>query len=332
MTAYTVSAPGRLNLRSIGSFHVGGQRKTLRGLPVEEIRLAVGAAARTVDPNGSYMSGQMYVQYYLQQQAVSPWPIVLWHGGGMTGANWEATPDGRPGWLQRLLESGFDVYVCDAVERGRAGWSRWPDIYQHPPLFRTMEEGWDMFRMGPAHADGRAEPKAHAGQQFPTDAFEAFAAQWVPRWADHEAMTLQAYEAFLEKIGPCVLMAHSQGGGLALTMATRRPDLLKAVVAVEPSGAPQELPQTPTYPAYLMVWGDHVHEHPVWCKYRARVDEHQQQLRAIGAKAETLDLPQRGIAGNSHFPMLDRNSDQVLDGILQWLTPLTHHTPQESKK
>ncbi len=330
MTACTLSAPGRLNLRSVGSFHIGGQRKTLRGLPLEHVRLAVGAAPRTVDPNGSYVSGQMYVQYYLQQHAVSPWPIVLWHGGGMTGANWESTPDGRPGWLQRLLEMGFDVYVCDAVERGRAGWSRWPDIYQHAPLFRTLEEGWDMFRLGPAQADERGGLQVHPGQQFPTEAFEAFAAQWVPRWADHEAMTLRAYEAFLEKIGPCVLMAHSQGGGLALTMATQRPEWLKAVVAIEPSGAPHELPATPAGPAYLMVWGDHVHDHPVWCKYRARVDAHQQQLCALGASAQTLDLPQRGITGNSHFPMLDRNSDQVLDAILQWLRPLTRPSTQET--
>lgn len=331
MTAQTLSAPGRLNLRSVGSFHIGGQRKTLSGLPVEQVRLAVGAAPRTVDPNGSYVSGQMYVQYYLQQQADSKWPIVLWHGGGMTGANWESTPDGRPGWLQRLLERGFDVYVCDAVERGRAGWSRWPDIYQQPPLFRTMEEGWDMFRMGPAQTEGQSEPIMHQGQQFPVDSYEAFVAQWVPRWADHEAMTLRAYEAFLEKIGPCVLIAHSQGGGLALTMATRRPDLLKAVVAVEPSGAPHELPAETACPAYLMVWGDHVHDHPVWKKYRARVDEHQQQLSTIGAKAETLDLPQRGIAGNSHFPMLDRNSDQVLDEVLHWLNPLTITSTLETK-
>lgn len=332
MTVHAVSAPGRLNLSSIGSFHIGGQRKTLHGLPVEQVRLAVGAAARTVDPNGTYVSGQMYVQYYVQQQAVCSLPIVLWHGGGMTGANWESTPDGRPGWLQRLLESGFDVYVCDAMERGRSGWSRWPDIYQHPPLFRTMEEGWDMFRMGPAQVDGKAGPQAHPGQQFPTEAFEAFVAQWVPRWADHEGMTLQAYEAFLEKIGPCVVMAHSQGGGFALTMATRRPDLLKAVVAIEPSGAPQALPQAHDLPAYLMVWGDHVDDHPVWSKYRARVDEHQRQLTAIGAKAETLDLPQCGVNGNSHFPMLDRNSDQVLNGILNWMTSLTFHTTQESMK
>ena len=323
MTAHDPSAPGRLNLRSVGSFHIGGQRKTLQGLPVEQVRLAVGAAPRNVDPNGSYVSGQMYVQYYLQQQPTSQWPIVLWHGGGMTGANWESTPDGRHGWLQRLLECGFDVYVCDAVERGRAGWSRWPDIFQQPPLFRTMEEGWDMFRMGPAQTVDQDEPLVHPGQQFPVEAYEAFVAQWVPRWANHESMTLQAYETFLEKIGPCVLMAHSQGGGLALTMATRRPDLLKAVVAVEPSGAPHDLPTTPACPAYLMVWGDYVHDHPVWNKYRARVDEHQQQLNAMGVQVATLDLPKLGVAGNSHFPMLDRNSDQVLEKILHWLNSLS---------
>lgn len=332
MKTGTRSSPGHLNLRGVGSFHIGGQRQTLRGLPVEQIRLAVGAAPRAVDPNGSYVSGQMYVQYYLQQQALAPWPIVLWHGGGMTGANWESTPDGRPGWLQRLLERGFDVYVCDAVERGRAGWSRWPDIYQQAPLFRTMEEGWDMFRIGPAPTGDETEPKAYPAQQFPVDAFEAFAAQWVPRWANHEEMTLRAYEALLEKIGSCILVAHSQGGGLALTMAARRPELLKAVVAVEPSGAPHELPSSAACPAYLTVWGDHIQDHPVWCQYRARVDAHQRALRTLGARSDTLDLPLCGIAGNSHFPMLDHNSDEVLDGILHWLHPLTHQTSQELMK
>ena len=41
MTARVLSTPGRLNLRSVGSFHIGGQRKTLQGLPVEQVRLAV---------------------------------------------------------------------------------------------------------------------------------------------------------------------------------------------------------------------------------------------------------------------------------------------------
>ncbi len=331
MSAAALSQAGRLCLRSVGSFHIGGQRQELRGLPVEEIRLAVGASPRTVDPNGTQISGQMYVQYFLQQAPVSPWPIVLWHGGGMTGANWEATPDGRPGWLQRLLENGWDVYVCDAVERGRAGWSRWPEIYQSAPLFRTMEEGWEMFRIGPPQGEPLTSACVHPGQQFPVEAFEHFAAQWVPRWAHHESMALAAYEQLLEKIGPCVLMAHSQGAGLALTMASQRPDLLQAIVALEPSGAPEQTPLHPAKsPPRLMVWGDYVDGHPVWRRYRDRVEAHAQQLRSVGTEVTVLDLPKHGISGNSHFPMLDRNSDEVLEKILQWIHAFFTHQPRSS--
>lgn len=320
-----MSTTANLTLKAIGSFHIGGQRKVLKDLPVEQVRLAVGATPRPVDPNGSYVTGQMYVQYFLQQEPVSRWPIVLWHGGGMTGANWETTPDGRPGWLQRLLERGHDVYVCDAVERGRAGWSRWPEIYTTPPLFRTMEEGWDMFRIGPPLQTYADDSPPHAEQQFPVEAFEAFAAQWVPRWAQHEEMTLAAHQALLERLGPCVVVAHSQGGGLVLTQAARRPDLFKAVVALEPSGAPAAADAHPDRPPHLVVWGDAIESHPVWRNYRSRVDTYLQALQQQGAPAQLLDLPEQGFRGNSHFPMMDRNSDDVLSRVMDWLKP--HLTP-----
>jgi hypothetical protein len=41
----------------------------------------------------------------------------------MTGANWETMPAGRPGWQMFFLHAGFDVFVSDAVERGRALWN-----------------------------------------------------------------------------------------------------------------------------------------------------------------------------------------------------------------
>ena len=105
-----------IGLRSIESFHVGGTDLTLSGLPVAERRMAVGAAPRRIDPNGACVTGQMYVQAYRQAAPRHPLPVLLWHGGGLTGACWETTPDGRPGWLMWFLEQGFDVLVSDAVE------------------------------------------------------------------------------------------------------------------------------------------------------------------------------------------------------------------------
>ena len=41
--------------------------------------------AARVDPNGTYQTGQMYVQYFLPQNERGSVPLLLWHGGGMTG-------------------------------------------------------------------------------------------------------------------------------------------------------------------------------------------------------------------------------------------------------
>lgn len=310
-------------LRDIRSFSVGGSVRSLRGLPVEQRRFAQNGPLRPVDPNGDHVTGQMYVQAYLQAEPRHRLPVLLWHGGGMTGANWESTPDGRPGWLSAFLHAGFDVYVSDAVERGRAGWSRWPDIYADSPLFRTLDEGWDMFRIGPpgSYRSDAARRTAHAGQQFPVEAFDAFAAQWVPRWAGHEEITLAAYDALLRRVGDCIVVGHSQGGGFALEAVRRRPAQVAAVVALEPSGAPDAaLAANPGLPPHLAVWGDYIDAHPLWSRYRATADAYFAALRAAGVAASVCDLPREGIAGNSHFPMMDRNSELVAQRVIAWLT------------
>jgi len=48
--------------------------------------------------DGAHMVGQMYAQHFRLAQPRYPIPIALWHGGGLTGASWETTPDGRAGW------------------------------------------------------------------------------------------------------------------------------------------------------------------------------------------------------------------------------------------
>lgn len=306
-----------LILRAIEGFHIGGEVVTLSGLPVEQHRLAQGAASRSVDPNGDYVTGQMYAQVFRLATPRHATPVLFWHGGGMTGAHWESTPDGRQGWLTRFLEAGFDVIVSDAVERGRASWSPFPHIYPGPPLVRTMNEAWEMFRIGPAdgYATDPARRVSFDGQQFPSAAFDQFARQFVPRWADHEAMTQASYDALIRHVGPCIVVSHSQGAGFALRAAQLAPHLVRAVVGLEPSGAPA--PCGAPLPRHLVVWGDYVHLHPVWRSYREAVD------RYVGAlppgTADTLDLPGEGVAGNSHFMMLDRNSDQIAARVIEWL-------------
>ena len=48
-----------------------------------------------------------------------------------------------------LLNRGYDVYVSDAVERGRASWARYPEFFKSEPLVRSKKEAWELFRFGP---------------------------------------------------------------------------------------------------------------------------------------------------------------------------------------
>ena len=53
-----------------------------------------------------------------------------------------------------------------------------------------------------------------------------------------QTLNRDAILALLEKIGPSILLTHSQPGGFGWPVADARPDLVKAVVAIEPNGPP----------------------------------------------------------------------------------------------
>ena len=280
--------------------------------------MVLNGAPREVNPNGAHTHGQMYVQHYQLANRQHPLSVLLWHGGGMTGATWESTPDGRPGWLWRFLEAGYDVYVSDAVERGRSSFAMSPHIYKEEPVFRTKEEGWKTFRMGRSFADEPTERHVFDGQQFPVAAFDEFAKQWVPRWPGHEAMILDAYEALVKKIGPCIIVGHSQGAGFAVEISRRLPQAVRAVVAVEPGGMPADQPKD-SLPPHLVVWGDYIEtsgQH--WIGYRKQAERYFAEAQKH-VELTVLDLPREGILGNSHFPMMDQNSDEIFHRVNRWI-------------
>ncbi len=313
-----------ISVVDIGSFHIGGRAVTLSGLAPRRLVLTAGAPVRNFPADGDFETGQMYVQYIRLAEPQARYPLLLWHGGGMTGATWETTPDGRPGWQSFFLNAGHHVYVSDAVERGRASWSRYPEIYADEPHFRSKQEGWGLFRFGPpgSYATDPAQRRPHPGQLFPVEALDQFAKQVVPRWASNDGPTQAAYDALVQRVGPCVIVTHSQGGNFGFNAALHAPDLVKAVIAIEPSGAPD--PEAVTLAGltgvpHLVVWGDYLRDDPFWQGLRPNVERYRAALNHQGGIADTLDLPAQGIVGNSHFPMMDRNSDHVAGLVQAWM-------------
>ena len=316
-----VSPP--LQVQEIGSFHVGGRVVALGDMPKREIIPSPGAPPIQMDPNGEFQVEQMYAQYIKLAEPRARYPLLLWHGGGLTGVTWETTPDGRPGWQMYFLRQGHDVYVSDAMERGRSGWARFPEIFAGEPVFRSIGEGWDLFRVGPQSGwnPKAAQRRAFADTRFPLAAWDAFARQSVPRWTTTDSQIQAAYNEYVQKVCPCVIIVHSQGGNFAFNAALAAPDKVRAVIAIEPSGTPSA--GTDASPLrgvpHLVVWGDHFADSPFWQKIRANVERWAGAIRDAGGTADIMDLPADGLRGNSHMMMMDMNSDEVAGRIQAWM-------------
>ena len=122
-----------------------------------------------------------------------------------------------------------------------------------------------------------------------------------------------------------MIISHSQSGAFSCQAAINNPGQVKAVVALEPSGgADTDDTQLATMVAagtkHLMVWGDNFEGHERWAIFRGIVEDYRRRVTQAGGYWQDMDLPALGIQGNSHYPMMDRNSDQVARMIQDWLS------------
>lgn len=301
-----------MNLKAFGSYRAGGRQYTIAGAPAQRIQFT-RATSYNYDPNGTYCIESAYVQYFVPAERNNLPPVVLLHGGGMSGAMWETTPDGRPGWLHGLLTCGFEVHVVDNVERGRAGWI--PQLWPGEPILRPLEEAWTLFRFG--DAEGFASCTAYPEQQFPVEYLENFARGFTPRWTSTTPMQVAALKSVLLRVGPAILIAHSQGAEVATTAASLSPKNVRRLVLIEPSGFAEHPQILATIPISL-VYGDFLDRTPLWRGLTQKWQRFISDARAMDATVSEIDLTQTE-KGASHMPMMDRASDRYLETIMQTL-------------
>ena len=194
-------------------------------------------------PGEEVMHGQMYVERLAPLQPRRPYPLVMFHGMGQTATNWLGTPDGRPGWAEHFAADGYEVYLVDQPARGRSAWQ--PGIDGDLKSFAAAFQEW----LFTASAADPRWPQATKHTQWPgtgkrgDPVFDAFHATQVPFLADQvetQRLMLAAGTALLDRIGPAVLVTHSQAGLFGWLLGDTRPALVKAIVALEPAGPPFE--------------------------------------------------------------------------------------------
>jgi pimeloyl-ACP methyl ester carboxylesterase len=289
----------------------------------------------------------MYVQYQIPAD-VRGLPIVLVHGGGGSGRVWETTPDGREGYQTIFLRRGHPVYIVDAPRGGRSGFPSFNgefgrlDAQQQLVPARTLrpgrEHGWSRWRLGPSY------PQVFAEQAFPMDAVDSFFQHLRPLVSDDPPLAAQALAMLFDRIGPGVLVTHSNSG-LWGWLAGARSSNVRAIVSYEPgvvfaegrvpppiplcrghldagsTVAAKEFARLAAIPIQV-VFGDNIPTQPVADlpadARRAQVIAARlfaAALQAEGGRAQVLLLPEVGLRGNSHFMFSDLNNVEVADQL-----------------
>ncbi len=281
---------------------------------------------------GPYVINQMYVHYRVPLLALKP-AIIMIHGNGLSGDTYETTPDGREGWATYFTRHGYPVYVVDIPGRGRAGFDVQAinqakvtnDISKVPTITRSvLTASWVSFRFGPEYG-----VPFHT-MKFPVKYRWNLSAEGVPiaestLQGGALQQTPDAVTALIDKIGPAIILVHSQSGPVADIVVGRRPSLVRAVVNIE--GDQNTIPTDDQIAAYrkvpdLEVFGDNVIGNTASATGQARFDVRNAVVKRIqkaGGDATLLQLPTVGISGNTHMMMQDTNNLKVADVILSWL-------------
>jgi len=305
-------------------------------------------------------SGHLFVEYMVPASPEAKVPVVMLHGGSQSGCCYRATPDGRAGWQEHFVRAGHPVYVVDLPGSGRAANQPFEMPLRHLPA-ASIEQLYTRSAascMWPASAGHDQWP----GEGVRGDAaFEQFLLTQYGSLIEKTpalAMHVACCAALLKKIGRCVVLAHSLGATAMWPLAQRCPELLAALIAVEPNGPPfSDIAPVGDGTTVSRDWGisyvplqfDPPIESPlrlleIWnqksvtphrlvamqsvpvlvvtgsASYHAAYDAQTVEfLRRFGAKVEHMELGAHGLSGNGHMLMLESNSDEIAALIASWL-------------
>ncbi len=336
-----------------------------------------GGQVETIDGK-QYTVGQIYAEYMIPAERRSPYPVIMVHGGTMSGTNYTGTPDGREGWAQNFVRAGYAVYVVDQVGKGRSPY--FPSVYgPKSPTDRTNNQSRYV-----AQEKFKLWPQAHLHTQWPggasldDPAVQQLVASQLPSIKDfhrQQELNTAALIALIDKIGPSLLMVHSQAGAFGWPVADARSDKVKALLAIEPNGPPfppvsfvgapgwfdysdtialrygiSDVPltydppikdpselkivQQATADGPDLVRG-HLQAEPARrlpnlrkmpilivtaeASYHAPYDHCTvNYLRQAGVEPHWMKLADHDIRGNSHVPMMEKNSAAIADLIIAW--------------
>ena len=275
----------------------------------------VGTGDKKKMPYGTIHVGQMFVQYFEPTELRHTVPVLLVHGGGGQMVHYMGL-GGASGWAHHFVQAGYKVYMVDRPGHGRSPYH--PDaLGEIGPLVT-----YDLLTrdtVTSARTPNKQWPGTTGDVGDPLVDQLMAAANSAPRDNQLVQMLWRTHGAeLIDRIGPTILVTHSAGGPFGWLVANERPSLVKAVVSFEGATAPlvgqggaagTPLPNLKGIPImYLLSERGGRNGGPIL-----------EALTHSGARAEVINLKDRGILGNSHFAMFENNRRQVFEVIKGWI-------------
>ena len=330
----SVSGAAPLSIEKQGSFAVGG---------------TVVEATEPYDPRHPTPQSQTLhgdhanVNYQIPVDAKKP-PLVFLHGAGQSMRTWQSTPDGRDGYQNIFLGKGYPVYLVDQPRSGDAGRST---VKGEIPATPDEQFWFGQFRLG-------IWPDFYADTQFAQgeENLDQFFRQMTPNTGPFDAgLVADSLKALFGRIGDGVLVTHSQGCGPGW-LAGMGSGNIKAIAAYEPgsgfvfpegevpepidnaspfsplkaSSVPKQEFMELTRKPIVIFYGDNIPSDRVaephkdyWRSAREMAGKFVDAVNRHGGDACIINLPDRGLTGNTHFPFSDRNNEAVAEIFEQWL-------------
>src|ERR1700722_20919399 len=121
------------------------------------------------------------------------------------------------GGKTRMFTAANEEFQFTAIETAGA----WPQAKKH------------------TQSPGEGPNKGRKGDAI-FDAFYATQVETVLSAEETEQRNQDAGAALLDKIGPAIVLTHSQSGAFGWLIADARPKLVKGIIAIEPAGPPFE--------------------------------------------------------------------------------------------
>jgi len=202
--------------------------------------LFVGGKYSTVGDK-QVMNGQIYVEYQIPEKRTQSYPLVIVPGAAQTATNFNGTPDGREGWTQHFLRRGYAVYIVEQPGRGRSSYQPDTDGTQaYPEVLRVQQRftAPEKFALWPQARLHTQWPGTGMAGDPNFDEFFASQVPFVQKPEVTQALNRDAIAALIDKLGPVILMTHSQSGAYGWEAVDQRPGMVKALIQAEPSAPP----------------------------------------------------------------------------------------------